>query len=140
MQLEILKVEEKEVMIKGEPQKIKKCMIEVEGRQYPYKNVTVWNNYPEYAGVQAGAKFTHSHIVTTEQEGTLNPHNNKPYNNYTLTYGEGSGQASTGGSDNSVQLTRMEAKIDQLMSKAGIVAQKAVSEPTDSIDPDDIPF
>lgn len=140
--LKIYEVEEKQLR---NGKTIKKCVIQEEGKQYPYKNVTVWDNYPEYAGVQAGAVFTHSRINVTEQEGTRNPNNGKPYNNYTLEFIKEQNANGTSkpaqNDENSVILTRIEGKIDKLLSMAtGGKNEPQNDYPMDDIDPSQIPF
>lgn len=137
--LNFYEVEEREVQVKGAPKKVKKCVIQEDGKQYPYKNVTVWEDYPEYAGVQAGAKFDHSYVDARDSD-QINPNSGKPYKNYTLKYGAGASDQQSGGSD-SFLLRKMDAKLDTIIKiVGGNQPVKPDDTPSDEINPDDIPF
>lgn len=146
--LKVHKVEEKQVMVKGQPQMIKKAEIQVEGKDWTYGKVTVWNDYPEYNGVVAGAIFDHSHIKSKEQEGTKNPKNdNKPYQEHTLTYGKYKAESTT--STPNETSSELMAKIDSIGRLLGEMYKElmpkgveAIPYPAgdDEINPDEIPF
>ena len=145
-QIEVLKMEERH--IDSINKSIKECMMEVEGRDFPYKRVTVWQDHPEYAGIQAGAKFNHSYIDVKPQKAKpdgshINPKSGKPYNNYTLVYGEYGGEKEmSGGLDMKKSMQILNERITRLEKEVfkSEPPKESTDYPTDEISPEDIPF
>jgi len=63
---------------------VKKCIIQKEGLQYPFKNVTVWPELPIYAQIQSGFEIPAGYVVDEKDSKNINPLNNKPYKERTL--------------------------------------------------------
>lgn len=58
--------------------KLKRMVLQREGAQYPTKNVTIWEDHPDFAGVAAGKEFNWD--LMEKDSGTPNP--NAPGKNY----------------------------------------------------------
>lgn len=61
---------------------LKKLVLQREGAQWPIKNVTMWDDHPEYKDTQAGGILTCDLIE--KDSDTINPNSGKPYINRTV--------------------------------------------------------
>jgi len=61
---------------------LKKCVLQGEGLKYPDKNVTVWEDFPNYRGVVVGATIEGEMQKTPSK--SINPRSGQPYVNKTL--------------------------------------------------------
>lgn len=72
-----LKVYEAEVKTTKTGKTLKKLVLQEEGKQYPYKNVTIWEDNPLYAQAVSGA--TLSCEILEKDSQNINPNTGKPY-------------------------------------------------------------
>lgn len=118
--------------------KLKKLHLLVEGKQYPYKGVTAWeDSAPDYDKLAGGYKLQ---ADLFEKEGTnTNPHTGKPYKERTLYPLK---------NDNGTQavlpteaISLINGRLQKLEEKVfGQAQPQPVEAKEDEIDPDDIPF
>jgi len=149
MKIEILKAEEKATQT---GKKLKKCMMEVEGRDFPYKNVTVWEDCPIYEDIKPGHVINEGYHINVQPQKAkddgshINPHNNKPYNNYTLYQGEKQNQPTLGSSALEGRVKKVEDDIKQIVE---VLKEHKITPKTeekkddyqdDEISPEDVPF
>lgn len=66
----------------GTGKRVKSVVLQEEGKQYPYKNVSVWEDFPNFDEIAAG-KTVNGDLVEKDSD-KVNPSSGKPYKNRTL--------------------------------------------------------
>jgi hypothetical protein len=121
--------------------KLKKVTLQMEGKQYPYKFVTVWENHPEYDKIAPGFKLQGE--LQEKDAEKINPNTNKPYKNRTLQPLTNPNGTTIPPQDHTIgpRLTSLEnwAKTQGYATEAAPAAEQP-DYPSDEIDPDSIPF
>ena len=110
--LKVYEVAEK-VTRTGKP--LKKCVIQEEGKQYPHKNVTVWQDHPDYDKIKPGFETTRSWVEVKDSD-VKNPHGGY-YKNRTLRVAENPNGTLKVEQGESVDLKKLKEKVD-IMWKA----------------------
>lgn len=140
---EVLKAEES---ITKTGKRLKRLMLEQEGKQYPIKNVTVWEDFDGFDDIHPGTKV--SGDLLEKDSGTPNPYApGKNYINRTLVAAKNpNGTTAPTGQGNIAlesRLKRLEDKVFGQAETTPVVEYPENKGPipfADDIDPLDSPF
>lgn len=126
------KIYEVEEKVTQTGKKLKKLVVQGEGKQYPDKFVTMWENDPLYTKVVPGAEVEAE--LEIKDSTTPNPHGGF-YKNKTLK----SVQANGGGAL-AEQVEDLRKRVYALELKLQDPIEKAMDSDEEEIKPSDIPF
>jgi hypothetical protein len=143
MKIKIYEVEEKET---SAGKAYKNAVVQVEGAQYPDKNVKVWSNFPDYDKVVAGAQIEAE--IEKKDSSTPNPHQpGKFYQNKALVVAGSTTTPQTGGDSriyNYLNL-KIEPMLKEILERQRGTWEeddypRPANEGGDEINPEDVPF
>jgi len=129
------KVYEVEELVTRTGKPYKKCVLKGEGQENSEPRVAVWNDFPDYEKIVAGAEIN-AYIEKVDSGTPIPAHPNKNYINRTLRT-EDQAPKSVGANDSALEerVKKLEAKI---FGEAG--AGAGSDYPPEEINADDIPF
>lgn len=132
---EVLKMEES---ITKTGKRLKRVMLEVEGKQYPYKNVTIWEDFPGFDTIQLGVKLNGE--ILEKDSGNPNPHApGKNYINRTLVAARNPNGTMAPNTNVDTRLNNIESRLSNL-EKSVFGKKDDYPESTGEISFEDSPF
>lgn len=141
----MLKIYECEEKATKTGKKLKKLVVQKEGLQYPFKNVTAWEDLDIYNELDAGYQVPQGYEIFEKDSENINPNSGKPYKNRTLV--KSRNENGTEKSDVNVMkyIVDLNKRVKALEDAIETTHNKKVAEefgdyPEDDIKPEDIPF
>ena len=115
---------------------LKKLVLQKEGAQWPIKNVTMWNDHPDWEKAVAGGTLTCDLLEKNSDQ--INPNSGKPYINRTVAK---PGQISAPQQMDSGKIDRMFYMVGEIYKHVVPKDEKprAVEE-AQELEPGDVPF
>jgi len=140
--LKVYEVEER--FIEKLNKNVKKLVIQKEGLQYPFRNVSAWQDLPIYNELVAGYQIPDGYDIFEKDGKNINPKSGKPYKERTLVAKENAGKDTRGSFEEKAltALGQINFKLDRLLSKDDVKqAADSIEYPEeDGIDASEIPF
>ncbi len=118
-------------------QKLATLVLNDPTKQYPYRNVTVWEDFPGFATLVAGGEVEGQ--LKEEESENINPKSGKPYINRTLVAMSAFVSPKTAPQGNlGNEIRSIHTKLDKILAKLDTDTVKKELE--EEINVDDIPF